>query len=130
LLLNALPTHGCGLLLFAVSGGSDRYDFVYSAAVAFRYHRRMAVIHISRKEAAGDFDGLIARVRAGEKVVIEEGTSPVAVLQPPDPYVRLLSESLRLAQERGSTVTLDVDFERDLESVINSHPEALSNPWD
>jgi antitoxin (DNA-binding transcriptional repressor) of toxin-antitoxin stability system len=90
----------------------------------------MVVIHISRKEAACDFDGLIARVRAGEKVVIEEGASAVAVLQPPDPYVRLLSESLRLAQERGSTVTLDVDFERDLESVINSHPEALSNPWD
>lgn len=90
----------------------------------------MAVIHISREEAAGDFDGLLARVRAGERVVIEENTSPVAVLQAADPHVRLLSESLRLAQEHGSTATLDDDFARDLEAVINSHPEAITNPWD
>jgi hypothetical protein len=45
--------------------------------------------------------------------------------------VRLLSESLRLAREHGSTVTLDEDFERDLEEIINSHREPLNPPaWD
>jgi antitoxin (DNA-binding transcriptional repressor) of toxin-antitoxin stability system len=93
----------------------------------------MAVIHISEAEAARDFARLMVRVRAGEKVIIEENTSPIAILQPAtaaNPHVRLLSESLRLAKEHGSTATLDGDFARDLEAVINSHPEPLSNPWD
>jgi hypothetical protein len=55
----------------------------------------------------------------------------VAVLRPAEPHVRLLSESLRLAREHGSTVTLDKDFERDLEEIINSHREPLNPPaWD
>jgi len=48
-----------------------------------------------------------------------------------EPHARLLSESLRLAREHGSTVTLDGDFGRDLEEIINSHREPLSPPaWD
>jgi DNA transposition AAA+ family ATPase len=46
-----------------------------------------------------------------------------------EPSVRRLSESLRLAREHGSTVTLDGGFARDLEAVVNSHPEPLENPW-
>jgi hypothetical protein len=34
---------------------------------------------------------------------------------------RLLSESIALAEAHGSTVTLDEDFGRDLEEIINSH---------
>jgi len=63
--------------------------------------------------------------------VIEHDARPVAVLRPAEPHVRLLSESLRLALEHGSTVTLDGDFGRDLEEIINSHREPLSPPaWD
>src|SRR5271170_8310704 len=40
----------------------------------------MAVIHISEAEAAGDFAALMARVRAGEEIVIESGSYPVAVI--------------------------------------------------
>jgi antitoxin (DNA-binding transcriptional repressor) of toxin-antitoxin stability system len=73
----------------------------------------------------------MARVRAGAEVVIEQDARPVAVLRPAEPHVRLLSESLRLAREHGSTVTLDEDFERDLEEIINSHREPLNPPaWD
>jgi hypothetical protein len=46
-----------------------------------------------------------------------------------EPSVRRLSESLRLATEHGSKVTLDGGFARDLEAVVNSHPEPLGNPW-
>jgi antitoxin (DNA-binding transcriptional repressor) of toxin-antitoxin stability system len=91
----------------------------------------MAVIHISEADAARDFVSLLARVRAGEEVMIGPEAAPVAVLKPADgPYVRKLSESLRIAKERGSKVTLDGGFERDLEDVIASHPEPLKNPWD
>ena len=98
------------------------------------YNHVMAkhVIHVSEAEAASDFASLMARVRAGAEVVIEHDAQPVAVLRAAEPQPgRLLSESLRLAREHASTVTLDENFGRDLEEIINSHREPLSPPaWD
>jgi len=89
------------------------------------------VIHISEAEAAGDFASVISRVRAGAEVVIEENARPVAVMRPAEPYVRLLSESLRLAREHNSSATLDGDFAKDVEAAIESHREPLNPPvWD
>ena len=88
------------------------------------------VIHISEAEAASDFSGMLDRVRAGAEVIIEHNSRPVAVVRPAEPSLRLLSESLRLAKERASTVTLDSDFGRDLEEVVNSHRESLNPEWD
>ncbi|HUO33819.1 MAG TPA: type II toxin-antitoxin system prevent-host-death family antitoxin [Candidatus Acidoferrum sp.] len=89
------------------------------------------VIHVSDAEAASDFASLLEHVRAGTEVVIEHDARPVAVVRPAEPYVRRLSESLRLAREHGSTVTLDGDFGRDLEEAVNSHREPLDPPaWD
>jgi antitoxin (DNA-binding transcriptional repressor) of toxin-antitoxin stability system len=90
----------------------------------------MATIHISEAEAIRDFAGLLARVRAGAEVVIESGIYPAAVLHTvAELPLRRLSESLRMAKELGSSVTLDGGFSRDLEAVVNSHPEPLKNPW-
>ena len=75
-------------------------------------------IHISEAEAAKDLHSLLARVRAGAEIVIERDAEAVAVIRPAEPQVRLLSESLRLAKERGSKSTLDGDFARDLEKVV------------
>jgi len=91
----------------------------------------MAVIHISRAEAASDFDGLLALAANGDEVFIEANERVVARLLPADaPRPRLLSESLKILKQRGSTVTLDGEFGRDLEVVIASHSEPLKNPWD
>lgn len=89
------------------------------------------VIRISDVEAASDFASLLAHVRAGAEVVIENDSRPVAVLHPAEPSVRLLSESLRLAREHGSTATLDEDFAKDVEAAVESHREPLNPPaWD
>jgi len=91
------------------------------------------VIHISEKEAAATtIATLLAHVRAGAEVIIENDARPVAVLRSADPHPgRLLSESIALAEAHGSTVTLDGDFGRDLEEIINSHREPLNPPaWD
>jgi antitoxin (DNA-binding transcriptional repressor) of toxin-antitoxin stability system len=92
----------------------------------------MAVVHISRTEAASDFDGLMARAANGDEIHIESNARVVAKLLPGDaPRPRLLSESLKILKERGSTVTLDGEFGRDLEEIIRSHREPLSPPaWD
>lgn len=90
------------------------------------------VIHISEEEAARNFAHLLARVRAGAEVVID-GREPVVVsmLSVNGQAGRLLSESIVLAEAHGSTVTLDGDFGRDLEAIINSHREPLTPPaWD
>ena len=99
------------------------------------YNHVMAkdVIHISEAEAATtNVATLLAHVRAGAEVVIENDARPVAVLRSAEPHPgHLLSESIALAEAHGSTVTLDGDFARDLEEIINSHREPLNPPaWD
>jgi antitoxin (DNA-binding transcriptional repressor) of toxin-antitoxin stability system len=89
------------------------------------------VMPLSEAQAASDFASLMACVRAGAEVVVEHDARPVAILGLAESAVRLLSESLRRAREQGSTVTLDGNFGRDLEEIINSHREPLSPPaWD
>ncbi len=83
------------------------------------------VVHISEKEAAAtDLATLLAHVRAGAEVVIESDSRPVAVLRSAEPHPgRLLSESIALAEAHAPTATLDGDFARALEAVVNSHRE-------
>jgi len=90
----------------------------------------MATIHISEAEAARDFAGLLARVRAGAEVVIESGTAPAAVLRIASPPRRSIFECIAMLPE-DSTATIDADFARDVESAIQSHREPLDPPaWD
>jgi antitoxin (DNA-binding transcriptional repressor) of toxin-antitoxin stability system len=88
------------------------------------------VIHISEAEAASDFAGLLARVRAGAEVVIESGKLPVAVIHAPVPARRTISECIALLPA-DSTATIDADFARDVEAAVENHREALEPPaWD
>jgi prevent-host-death family protein len=92
----------------------------------------MAITHISAAEAAADFSRLLARVRAGEEIVIESDAQPVAVLRPAfELRGRLLSESIALAEahanELGYEPVMDAGFAADLEEIIrNRKPRDLS----
>jgi len=91
----------------------------------------MATIHISAADAARDFEALLAQVRAGAEVVIDDDESPSVVLRiAAERPVRRLSESLRLAKEHGSLATLDGGFAADLERIVESHPEPIEDVWD
>jgi antitoxin (DNA-binding transcriptional repressor) of toxin-antitoxin stability system len=85
------------------------------------------VIHISEAEAASDFAGLLARVRAGAEIVIESGKLPVAVIHAPVPPRRSIAECMALLPE-DSTATIDADFARDVEAAVESHREPLEPP--
>jgi len=88
------------------------------------------VIHVSEAEAVNDFAELLARVRAGAEVVVERGKLAVAVIHPPSPTPRTISECIALLPE-DSTAVMDADFAKDVESAIESHREPLSPPsWD
>jgi antitoxin (DNA-binding transcriptional repressor) of toxin-antitoxin stability system len=85
---------------------------------------------MSEAEAASDFAGLLARVRAGAEIVIESGKLPVAVIHAPVPPRRSISECIALLPE-DSTATIDADFAGDVEAAVESHREPLEPPsWD
>jgi antitoxin (DNA-binding transcriptional repressor) of toxin-antitoxin stability system len=90
----------------------------------------MATIHISAAEAVRDFATLLARVRAGAEVVIEDGPITVAVLHTPAPPRRSIEECVAMLSE-DSPATIDEDFARDVVEAVAAHREPL-NPlaWD
>jgi hypothetical protein len=94
----------------------------------------MATIHISEAEAARDFAGLMALVRAGAEIVIEKEASPAVVLRVAvEPRGRLLSESIALAEahanEMGFEPVMDPEFAADLEEIIRNRKPRDTSAW-
>lgn len=94
----------------------------------------MATIRIPERDA-GDLAALLARVRAGEEIVIEKEASPPVVLRVlPEPRGRLLSESIALAEahakDLGFEPMMDADFAADLEEIIRSRKPRATAAWD
>ena len=94
------------------------------------------VIHISEGEAASDFASVLAHVRAGAEVIIESegGKLPVAVIHPPVPLRRTISECIALAKsherETGESPVLDPDFAADVEEIIRNRQPWNPPAWD
>ncbi len=90
----------------------------------------MAELHMNEAEVEKNFADVLAKVRQGIEVVIEEDRQPVAVLKPAIPPRRKISEVLAL-MPRESPATMDADFARDVQSAIDSHREPVEPPaWD
>lgn len=86
----------------------------------------MATLRITEAELARDVHAVLAKVREGVEVVVEQQDHrPVAVIKPPFPKGRLLSESIALAEARGTTAVPDEDFLKDVEEGIAER----SQPW-
>jgi antitoxin (DNA-binding transcriptional repressor) of toxin-antitoxin stability system len=94
--------------------------------------KSMQTIHIPEAEAARNFSALMAHIRAGSEVVIEDHGETVAVVSRPAKRPgKLLSEVIALMEAQNSTAIVDEDFARDIESVIAEHREPLDPPaWD
>lgn len=95
----------------------------------------MATIHISAAEAARDLPALLARVREGTEVIIEEGAAPAVVLRAVTiPRGRLLSESIALAEahskELGYEPKMDAAFAADMEEIIRNRKPRDASAWD
>jgi len=91
----------------------------------------MATIRISEAEAIRNFAGLMAQVRLGAEVVIENDERAVAVVRPAASPGRLLSEVIAAAEARGSSALLDGEFAIDVENAVEAHREPLNAPqWD
>lgn len=89
------------------------------------------VVHLSQAEVIRDIAAILERVERGAEVIVEKDRRPAVVMRPAPRPGRLLSECIALAEARGSTVTLDEDFSKDLEEIINSRREPLdASRWD
>ncbi len=91
----------------------------------------MATVRITEAELARDTHGVLAKVQDGIEVIVEQDHRPVAVIRSPQRSGRPISEIIRQARERNSTVTLDPDFGKDLEAIIASHQQPWNPPsWE
>jgi hypothetical protein len=66
-------------------------------------------------------------VRAGAEVVIESGKLPLSVIHAPIPPRRSIPECIALLAE-DSAATIDADFARDVEAVVESHRKPREPP--
>lgn len=85
----------------------------------------MGTLRITEAELARDIHAVLAKVQEGVEVIVEQDHRPVAVIRTPQRSGRPVSEILRQAKERNSTLTLDSDFGTDLEAIIACHEQ----PW-
>jgi antitoxin (DNA-binding transcriptional repressor) of toxin-antitoxin stability system len=92
----------------------------------------MATVHISEAELARDLHAVLEKVQEGVEVIVEQDHRPVAVIKTPHRSGRPITEILREARQRHSTITLDEDFGTDLEEIIARHQGEPWNPpsWD
>ena len=86
---------------------------------------------MSEGDVARDLHEVLAKVKQGVDVVIEQDHRPVAVRRAQQRSGRPIMEILGEAQRRNSTVTLDSDFGDDMNVVITSQQEPWNPPsWD
>lgn len=91
----------------------------------------MGTVRITEGELARDLHAVLAKVQQGLEVVIEQDHRPVAILRPPHRSGRPVSEILRDARQRNSTVMLDEGFGADMEAIIASQQQPWNPPsWE
>lgn len=92
------------------------------------------VIHISELESAAHFATLLARLRPGEEIVIEDDSHPLAVVHPAAPLRRSISACIALAkaheEETGQSPILDPDFADDVQEIISRRSAWKPPQWD
>jgi hypothetical protein len=91
-----------------------------------RYDRNMMTVRITEAELARDLHAVLEKVQQGSEVIVErEDHRPVAIIRSPLVQGRLLSESIALAEARGTTAIPDEGFMEDVAGGIAER----SKPW-
>ena len=82
-------------------------------------------LRITEAELARDIHAVLARVREGVEIVVEQDHRPVAVIKAPMVKGRKISEVIAALEASGANAVIDEDFARDVEEGVNAHRE----PW-
>jgi antitoxin (DNA-binding transcriptional repressor) of toxin-antitoxin stability system len=81
---------------------------------------------MSEAEVVRDIATVLARVRQGNEILIEQDDRPVAVIKPLKAGGRMISEVIADLKARGSNVVMDDNFAHDIEEGIKAHRQ----PWE
>ena len=91
----------------------------------------MATVHMSEADVVKDIAAVLAKVRQGVEIVIEQDHRAVAVIKPSEPEGRMISEVIADLEARGSHAVIDDEFARDVEEGIKAHRQPWNPPsWD
>ena len=97
----------------------------------------MATVRMSEADLARDLHAVLAKVRQGVEVVIEQDHRPVAVLKPSESARpgRKLSECIAMAkayeEKLGYAPVPDADFAKDVQAGIDARRDSFEPPaWD
>lgn len=95
----------------------------------------MATVRITEAELVRDIHAVLAKVREGVEVIVEEGHRPVAVIKAPQGPSRKISDCIALAKayedKLGHAPVPDPEFAKDVQAAIEAHREPLKPPsWD
>ncbi len=86
------------------------------------YDRNMAVVHMSEAEVVKDIAAVLAQVRQGVEIVVEQDHHAIAVIKSPVIKGRKISEIIAALEASGASAVIDADFARDVEE---DPPEAI-----
>ena len=97
--------------------------------------RGMATVHMSEAEVVKDIAAVLAKVREGIEIVVEQDHLAIAVIKAPQRPGRKLSECIVLAkayeEKLGYEPLPDAPFADDVQAGIDTHREPLNAPsWD
>ncbi|MGP8246598.1 MAG: hypothetical protein ACLQVN_19025 [Bryobacteraceae bacterium] len=91
----------------------------------------MGTLRITEAELARDIHAVLAKVRTGVEVIVEQDHRPVATIKPPTRSGRPISACIASARASGSKVTVDDGFWKDVEEGIKERSQPWNPPsWD
>jgi hypothetical protein len=91
----------------------------------------MAVVHMTESEVVKDIVAVLAKVRQGVEVIVEQDHQAVAVIKRSQPVGRMISDVIVALKARGSNATMDNDFANDIEEGIKAQQQPWNPPsWD
>ncbi|MGD0364190.1 MAG: hypothetical protein ABSC93_25215 [Bryobacteraceae bacterium] len=89
------------------------------------------ILHVSEADVVKDIAAVLAKVRQGSEIVIEENHRPIAVIKPSVTVGRPISEVVAELRARGSQAVVDDDFAHDIEAGIEAHRQPWTPPsWE
>lgn len=89
------------------------------------------IVRMTEAEIARDLHAVLQKVRQGMEVVIEQDQMPIAVIKPPKPVGRMISEVIADLKARGSQAVMDDEFARDVQEGLRAQRQPWNPPpWD
>ena len=82
---------------------------------------------MTQSEVTHNFDAVLARLREGAEVVVEQAQMPGAVIRLPRRSGRPISECIASARASASAATLDEEFAQDVNAGIESRQQPDPN---